>query len=79
MSEHHYVHSDKFIVLVETDDAQMEHFKSMLEQAGYLGTLKTFKRTESAVKYLNRTVSESGLLVAADLLIFSFDISEHDI
>ena len=51
----------------------------MLSAVGYQGALKTFNRVDSAVKYLNRTVSENGMLIAADLLFFSFCIQKHNI
>ena len=79
MPEQDYVQTNKLIVLVESVEAQAILFESMLLAAGFQGSLKTFKRTESAVSFLNKTVSKSGLLVAADLLFFSFDILEHDI
>ena len=46
----------------------------MIYDAGYQGAFKTFKDTASAVRFLNITVSEDGVLVAADLLFLSFDI-----
>ena len=79
MHEQDYVQTNKLIVLVESVETQAILFESMLLAAGFQGSLKTFKRTESAVSFLNKNVSENGLLAAADLLFFSFDILEHDI
>lgn len=71
MSERDYIQKSKLVVLVESKESQAAQFKSLLEQTGYSGSLRTFKRTESAVNFLNKTVSEKGLLVAADLVFFS--------
>ena len=79
MSERDYTQKSKLIVLVEPKESLTAYFKSVLEETGYTGSLSTFKRTDSAVKFLNKTVSEKGLLVAADLLFFSFDITEHNL
>ena len=51
----------------------------MLYDAGFKGIFKTFKDIASAVKFLNITVSEDGVLVAADLLFLSFDIHEGNL
>ena len=79
MSERDYVQKSKLVVLVESKESQTALFKSMLEETGYTGSLRTFKRIDSAVNFLNKTVSDKGLLVAADLLFFSFDITKHNI
>ena len=79
MSERDYIQKSKLVVLVESKESQAAQFKSLLEQTGYTGSLRTFKRTESAINFLNKTVSEKGLLVAADLVFFSFDITKHNI
>ena len=51
----------------------------MLYDAGYQGAFKTFKDTASAVRFLNITVSEDGVLVAADLLFLSLDIQAESL
>ena len=75
MSERDYIQKSKLVVLVDSKESQAAYFESVLKESGYKGSLKTFKRTDSAVNFLNKTISDKGLLVAADLLFFSFDIT----
>ena len=74
-----YVKKGKLIVLVESNDFQARDFESKLVDAGYRGTIKIFNDIERTVQFLNVVVSEDGLLAAADLLFFSFDIHQHDL
>ena len=51
----------------------------MLNAAGYRGAFKSFVCVDSAIRFLNRTASESDTLIAADLLFFSFDTNKHNL
>ena len=57
MSERDYIQKSKLVVLVESKESQAAQFKSLLEQTGYTGSLRTFKRTESAINFLNKAAT----------------------
>jgi len=79
MSQEDYVKRGKLIVYIEHDKSRVTLFKNLLEEVGYSGTLRVFKNPDSAVNFLNKLVSESGQLVAADLVFLSYELQDHSL